>query len=146
PEGPRRVAVRLAAAPAANVAASGGGPRLQRAAIATIGTQQDRLIAEARRLDPATRVLGRTSRASDAVMLRIDSADLAALAADPSVVSVTPVVDYRLDLSETVPYVGAAAVHAKGFTGKGVRVAVLDSGVAYSHNDLGGPGTLDAYL
>src|SRR5207253_9542009 len=41
---------------------------------------------------------------------------------------------------------GAAAVAAKGFTGKGVRVAVLDSGVDYTHKELGGPGTLDAYL
>ncbi len=44
-----------------------------------------------------------------------------------------------------MPYVGAAAVQAAGVTGKGVRVAVLDSGVDYTHRNLGGPGTVAAY-
>ncbi|MDQ2966621.1 MAG: S8 family serine peptidase, partial [Chloroflexota bacterium] len=50
-----------------------------------------------------------------------------------------------MDLSETVPYIGAAAVQAAGFDGTGVRVAVLDSGIDYTHIAFGGAGTPDAY-
>ena len=32
------------------------------------------------------------------------------------------------------------------FTGKGVTIAVLDSGIDYTHADFGGPGTEEAYL
>ncbi len=61
-------------------------------------------------------------------------ADIAAL---PNVASIRPLVNYEIDLSETVPYIGAAAVQAAGVDGTGVRVAVLDSGIDYTHYNLG---------
>ncbi len=48
-------------------------------------------------------------------------------------------------LSETVPYIGAADIQANGFDGSGIRVAVLDSGIDYTHANFAGPGTLAAY-
>ena len=39
-----------------------------------------------------------------------------------------------------MPYIGAAAVQATGVDGSGVKVAVLDSGIDYTHKNLGGPG------
>jgi minor extracellular serine protease Vpr len=63
----------------------------------------------------------------------------------PGVAKVRPVLRYQLDLSETVPYVGAKAAQTAGKDGTGVRVAVLDSGVDYTHRNLGGAGTLAAY-
>ena len=56
-----------------------------------------------------------------------------------------PVLTYQLTLPETVPYVGGAAVQASGRDGTGVNVAVLDSGIDYTHRNLGGPGTVAAY-
>src|SRR5207244_6996323 len=53
--------------------------------------------------------------------------------------------NYGLDLSETVPYIGATAVQNAGVNGTGVRVAVLDTGIDYTHKFLGGPGTVAAY-
>ena len=53
--------------------------------------------------------------------------------------------DYQMDLSETVPYIGAKLVQDLGVDGSGVKVAILDSGVDYTHAALGGGGTLADY-
>jgi subtilisin family serine protease len=58
------------------------------------------------------------------------------------VIAINPLGKYEMDLSETVPYIGAAAVQATGFDGTGVRVAVLDSGIDYTHYNLGGSGNV----
>jgi subtilisin family serine protease len=141
--GQQRVIVRLSATPAIEVVAS--GVTAQKAALRVARLQQDNIIAKAKRLDSAVMVLGRTGKASNLVMLKISPAGLAALAKDPTVLSIKPVKDYTLDLSETVPYIGAAKVQAKGFSGAGVDVAVLDTGIDYTHAAFGGAGTLAAY-
>jgi subtilisin family serine protease len=89
--------------------------------------------------------LARVQKAHNAIAVRIDAAQLAQVAALQGVAKVRPVLHYQLALSETVPYVGAAAVQATGKDGSGIRVAVLDSGIDYTHKNLGGAGTLDAY-
>ena len=91
------------------------------------------------------RELGRVSKAHNAVAFAIDARNLAALAAQPGVLAIRPVIDYSIELSETVPYIGATAVQNLGFTGEGVRIAVLDSGIDYTHRNLGGAGTAAAY-
>jgi subtilisin family serine protease len=141
--GQQRVVVRLSAPPAAAVVAFGA--TAQRALLAAARLQQDGVVTKARRLDSKVTVLGRTGRASNLVMLNMDASGLAALARDPAVISIKPVQDYQLDLSETVPYVGATRVQARGYTGAGVDVAILDSGIDYTHAAFGGPGTLDAF-
>ncbi len=89
--------------------------------------------------------LARVQNAHNAIAVRIDAAQLSQVAALQGVAKVRPVVNYKLDLSETVPYVGGSAVQAAGFDGTGVRVAVLDSGIDYTHKNLGGAGTQAAY-
>ena len=89
--------------------------------------------------------LGSVHVAHNAVAVKVDAASLAAIAQLPNVVKVRPVLNYKLALSDTVPYVGAAAAQAAGKDGTGVRVAVIDSGIDYTHYNLGGPGTAAAY-
>ncbi|MGH8179183.1 MAG: S8 family serine peptidase, partial [Steroidobacter sp.] len=91
------------------------------------------------------RELGRVHVAHNAVAVTVDASALPSIRQLPGVVKVRPVIHYRLMLEETVPYVGAAAAHANGIEGEGVVVAVLDSGVDYTHRNLGGPGTTAAY-
>jgi len=143
--GPQAVVVRLKAAAVAEVAATGRGATVQKQQFTRVKAQQTKVIARAMQLDPGTVVLGRAQRALNAVMLRIDARQLARLANSPDVERISPVVNYELDLSETVPYIGATAAHESGATGEGVRIAVLDSGIDYTHAALGGPGNRAAY-
>ncbi len=89
--------------------------------------------------------LARVHVAHNAIAVRVDASQLEQIAMIPGVSAIRPVVNYQLDLSETVPYVGGAAVQASGKDGSGVTVAVLDSGIDYTHRNLGGDGTLEAY-
>jgi minor extracellular serine protease Vpr len=89
--------------------------------------------------------LGRVHVAHNAIAVRVNASQLKNIAAMSGVVAVRPVINYNMSLAETVPYVGAAAAQAQGKDGRGVRVAVIDSGVDYTHYNLGGAGTEAAY-
>ncbi len=49
------------------------------------------------------------------------------------------------DLAGTLPYLGATAVQNSGSTGQGIRVAMLDTGIDYTHYNLGGSGNIADY-
>ncbi|RIK29161.1 MAG: peptidase S8 [Anaerolineae bacterium] len=106
----------------------------------TAKAQQDAFLNRVRQLDPSARVIGRVQLVLNAVFVEVDAAVLPALAQDSRVVRIAPVGNYEMDLSETVPYIGASAVHTAGYDGSGVSVAVLDSGIDYFHAALGGSG------
>jgi minor extracellular serine protease Vpr len=94
---------------------------------------------------PNAELIASMQLSTNAVVLRVDATDLPQLARDTAVARVVGVSDYRQDLSQTVPYIGATTAHSMGARGDGVRVAVIDSGVDYTHAALGGPGTQAAY-
>ncbi len=89
--------------------------------------------------------MARVQNAHNAVAVRIDASQLTQVAAMAGVAKVRPVLHYELSLTETVPYVGGTAVQNSGRDGSGVTVAVLDSGIDYTHRNLGGAGTAAAY-
>jgi len=108
-----------------------------------IRSDQDAVLAKVIAL--GGKEIGRVRIAYNAAIVRIDASKATKLASLPGVSAVQRASDFRINLVDTVPYVGAAAVQAAGITGKGVRVAVLDSGVDYTHYNLGGAGTAAAY-
>jgi subtilisin family serine protease len=149
-KGEIEVAVRLVDAPLAvahgrNAKQKGGAldKAQQRAHLDLLARKQDALMGKIRGL--GGRELGRVSKALNAVFLSIDASRIKEVAAMPGVLSIRPIRNYEISLSDTVPYIGASAVHAAGFDGAGVRVAVLDSGIDYTHANFGGPGTAAAY-
>jgi len=91
------------------------------------------------------RQIARIKIVLNAVVFSIDASKLSEVAKLTNVATIRPVVDYKVDLSETVPYIGATAVQNMKVTGKGVRVAVLDSGIDYIHYNLGGSGSVAEY-
>ena len=60
------------------------------------------------------------------------------LATDDSVESVELDLPGAGDLAQSLPMIGGDVVHAMGYTGKGVTVAILDSGIDVTHPDLAG--------
>ncbi|MGA2599025.1 MAG: S8 family serine peptidase [Bryobacteraceae bacterium] len=99
--------------------------------------------------------LGRVSKGHNAIVISIDAKQLPALHNIAGVVAVRPVADYATssvnvngqpDLPTTLAYIGGTAVQNSGFTGQGVRIAMLDTGIDYTHYNLGGSGNPADYL
>ena len=84
--------------------------------------------------------------AYNGVAARIAAKDLVALATAPNVVAVHPSRTFQRDNTAGVQYIeGNDAWQDTGSTGDGVTVAVLDTGVDYTHANFGGPGTAAAF-
>ncbi len=136
-EGPGKVIVRLTRPSIAEQGLLDNAATRERN---NIRQQQAALLDRVRALDPNARVIAQVQIVLNAVFVEVDAAILPQLAQDPAVLRIAPVGIYEKDLFETVPYIGASNVQAAGFTGRGIRVAVLDSGVDYTHAALGGSG------
>ena len=144
------IVVRLGDVPLAVAQGEGAkrsGGRLtrvqQREHVSQLSHKHDELMQAVRAMDGHE--IARLTKALNAVIMSVDASRVSAIAGLPNVVSIRPVGVYQLDLSETVPYIGAQAVQGAGFKGDGVTVAVLDTGIDYTHKEFGGPGTVDAY-
>lgn len=140
--GRQQVVVRLRESPAARVPEGAA----QAAQVDLIRAQQDRVLARIQAIDPSAIEYARLRIGLNALIVEVDAAALPVIARDTEVVRINPVVNYERNLDETVPYIGASpAVQNTGFRGKDVRVAVLDSGIDYTHIAFDGPGTPAAY-
>ncbi|RII42075.1 subtilase [Galactobacter valiniphilus] len=92
------------------------------------------------------KVLYKTSNALPGVALRGDAQAITDLAARPDVAKITAIVPKHPDNSGTDIDTGALASWQKlNQTGEGITIAVLDTGIDYTHAGFGGPGTLEAY-
>jgi subtilisin family serine protease len=80
----------------------------------------------------------------DGAAMEIDSQDVDWLKSLPQVEAVWPDYEVRATISESVPLIGAPTLwsmtdtNGKPVTGRGIKIAILDTGIDYTHPDLGG--------
>src|SRR5215467_10788084 len=93
-------------------------------------------------------VLGKYQLAYNGIKVRIAANKLDSLRSIPNVVGIHRVELMTPDNIHGVPLIGAPAVWdgLNGLHGEGVKVAVIDTGIDYTHADFGGAGTQQAYL
>ena len=101
-------------------------------------------IAQARSLGGS--VTFRYSILLNAFSAKLSPQAASALAQRADVRSVQPVSIVKMDLSSSVPFIGAPQVWDKyNVRGQGMHVAVVDTGIDYTHASFGGEGTVEAY-
>ncbi|WP_461471285.1 S8 family peptidase [Microbacterium sp. HJ5] len=68
------------------------------------------------------------------------------VAALPNVVGIHTARTYTIDNAVSVPFLGVPQVwQSTGYTGENVKVAIIDTGIDFTHANFGGPGTVEAY-
>ena len=89
------------------------------------------------------RVLSQVQSAYNGMRVQVRRADAAALATLPNVVAVRALQVQTIENAVAVPYIGAPQVWQDfGFKGDNIKVAVIDTGIDYTHANFGGPGTV----
>jgi subtilisin family serine protease len=120
----------------------------KRAAKGALENQQDSLRGSIAAL--GGKVLGDYQTAYNGIKVSIDGRKLEELAALPNVVGVHGLMKMdpvRPDNVNGVQLIGAPAAWASAGTyrGEGIKVAILDTGIDYTHANFGGPGTPAAF-
>ncbi len=92
------------------------------------------------------KVQAQMQSAYNGIQATLPADQLDAVAALPGVVAVHPVRTYTIDNAVSVPYLGVPEVwQSTGYTGQNVKVAIIDTGIDYTHATFGGPGTVAAF-
>ncbi len=93
------------------------------------------------------KVLAHFHDAMNGMKVEIERGEIAGLSAMPGVVQVVGVPKYNISNAVSVPFIGAPAVWQgiPGFRGEHVKIAIIDTGVDYTHANFGGPGTVAAF-
>ncbi len=92
------------------------------------------------------RIHAQMQSAYNGIQASVPVAELDAVADLPGVVAVHPARTHELDHTVSVPFLGVPQVwQHTGYTGESVKVAILDTGIDYTHATFGGPGTVEAF-
>ncbi len=121
------------------------GPSAARVRLAEIAVQHAAL--EPQVTAAGGKVIGRFGRLANALLVLAPDGAVSALASLRGVRAVERVPIVKAHRSRATPRVGAPLAWSgpRGVTGAGVTLAVIDTGIDYTHADFGGPGTSIAF-
>jgi minor extracellular serine protease Vpr len=93
------------------------------------------------------KVLAKFQNAINGIKVQATPGQIASFAKLPGVVAIRGVQTYHLDNAHSVPFIGAPSVWQgpPGLHGEHIKVAVIDTGIDYTHANFGGPGTAAAF-
>ncbi len=92
------------------------------------------------------RVLGQYQVAYNGIKVDAPRNRLHELAALPNVQAVKPVEEHHPGNAASLPWIGTPEVWEDlGLTGEGISIAIIDTGIDYTHANFGGPGTPAAF-
>ncbi len=114
---------------------------LARSQLAANQQEQEAFLAELRQRGLEAQELYRLSRLMNGVALEVPEESLGVLRSLPQVKAVWRLRPKRPLLATTGPLVRAPQAWNSGYTGRGIRLGIIDTGVDYLHRDLGGPGS-----
>ncbi|HSV39369.1 MAG TPA: S8 family serine peptidase [Nocardioidaceae bacterium] len=109
----------------------------------TVEASQDRVTAA---LPRGSKVLYKTHSVLTGVAVRTDASNLRSLERIPGVTAVYPISLKERTNSYAVPLIGGdTAWQTFGNRGANTTIAIIDTGLDYTHANFGGPGTVGAY-
>ena len=145
---PVTVMLQLRGAPVTRVEAAHGGhlsKSRQQAIRNSLRAAQAPVAASARAL--GGRVEHAFQLVYNGIQVRVAANRITALQRIPGVIAVRVMHPMKPDNTHGVPLVGGPAVWGgvPGYAGEGIKLAIIDTGIDYTHADFGGPGTVAAY-
>ena len=124
----------------------GSGEESLRAAALTIADMQQSVSNALLRLDRDAKVLTKTKNLAPGLVVQASEQALNQLSSNPAVAGIYPVYDSKPAVADSAEYMNATDIVSSGTaTGQGITVAVLDTGIDYTHKAVGGVGTVEAY-
>ena len=142
------VVVELAAAPVAVVRSEAPDQQISDAVRDSVAEsiRQDQVALYSGIEAQGGKVMAAYQHALNGIRVQIRASRVGALTLLPGVIGVRNVQIHEMHNAQSVPYIGAPTVWGNsGFHGEGSRVAVLDTGVDFTHANFGGVGTAAAY-